>query len=180
MISTASGYYVYRVTLRDSLHDWLMEERWTHFVTLAFNDSRRLGDALDRKRLCRTDKMRPAYDSECAPSSALVSLKRWDQRVNRAIVGPKWLKRPDERLRAVFVPESLDRNPHFHAYIRVQPDQMEKFENRAAPIWEKVYPKGSADIQSFDIDLAKRGYLTKYAYKKDNFDSVIFSSEFQY
>jgi hypothetical protein len=68
--------------------DWLQRYQWTHFVTLALNDP---GVGLDRARNI---------------------LKGWDARMNRRLFGPKWHKKPDERLFAFYFFEKPETNPH--------------------------------------------------------------------
>tara|TARA_R110001592_G_scaffold25555_3_gene96940 strand:- start:2489 stop:2749 length:261 start_codon:yes stop_codon:yes gene_type:complete len=80
---------------RDALFDTLIERPWSFWVTLAFNDP---------------DGAAP--HESIAPPIMRERLRDWDARMNRALIGPKWMRRPDERIQWIFMPELIDRNPH--------------------------------------------------------------------
>jgi hypothetical protein len=81
--------------LRSAFVTWLDRYAWTHFVSLATNDS---SGSISEVRM-----------------RAL--LREWDSRLNRRILGPKWTQKPDERLFAAYFLEKPETNPHWHALV---------------------------------------------------------------
>lgn len=145
---------------RDALHAHLMTRPWSHWVSLAFNDPEISTFLTDIEPVLMRDRV-----------------KEWDARMNRKIIGPKWQRRPDERMFWFLTPEALDRNPHLHGYVYVRPDQRLAFDIHAALTWETLCPKGSAEIETFDLEKAKPGYATKQTFKRINFENFILSRE---
>ncbi|MGA0598131.1 hypothetical protein [Enterovirga sp. CN4-39] len=74
--------------------------------------------------------------------------------MNRALYGPKWASHKDELLWSFAFLEKPDRNPHWHLLIRlydhdlaVRNNRITKLEVRAAEIWQKLVPSGTADVR---------------------------------
>src|SRR4051812_39121907 len=78
---------------RHEVSKWLDQWPFTLFVTLATND--------------------PMVSNEVARRL----IKDWDARMNRALLGPKWVDRPDERMFNFYFLEKPGVNPHWHALI---------------------------------------------------------------
>ena len=87
-----------REQMRAALRERLRAFPFTHFVTLATNGA------------------------EIAYPGARRLLREWDARVNRRLNGPKWVKRPDERLVWIAFPEKMEGNFHWHLVVEVDPE----------------------------------------------------------
>lgn len=146
---------------RLALREKLLTYKFTHFVTLATN-GRPFGEA----------KMRSL-------------LKEWDARVNRELNGPKWTKRPDERLVWFAFPELFDGNPHWHLVIEVDPaaesdhraQRYKELPEICEKHWIDLIPSGTVDVK----DVYKQGvimYVTKMSAEKRYFESYILYREF--
>ncbi|WP_170343026.1 hypothetical protein [Ruegeria arenilitoris] len=112
-------------------------------------------------------------------------LKQWDARVNREINGPRWSKRPDERLLWFAFPEKLDVNPHWHLIVQVDPhvetqtraDRTLQLPQIAEKHWMQLLPQGSFDCQGVE-DYAIIEYITKVSEREDLFRRFMVSREF--
>jgi len=117
---------------RKAMGDWLRDRRHTHFVTLMANDPMASHDRMVRL------------------------LKDWDARVNRRIAGPKWRKRPDERMQWIAVLEKPGNSPHWHLLCYPSAEQLlwenwreclTPYERDFIEIWEKLIASGTCDVQ---------------------------------
>lgn len=116
---------------REAMSDWLRDRRHTHFVTLRPNDP-----------MASHDRM-------------VLLLKDWDARVNRKIAGPKWRKRPDERMQWIAVLEKPDYSPHWHLICFPSAEQLGwenwreslwPYEHDFIEIWEWLIASGTCDV----------------------------------
>lgn len=147
--------------LRQELREKLINYDFTHFITLASNHQP-LG----------YPRMRSL-------------LKEWDARVNREMNGPKWGKRPDERLVWFAFPEKLDVNPHWHMIAQVDPEI--EASDRAARTkllpeighmhWLNLVRQGSFDCQGVESTKVIQ-YITKMSFDEKHFDSFVVFREF--
>lgn len=123
---------VERRRFRAEMRAKLREYSFTHFITLATNHQQ-----------LSYGRMRSL-------------LKQWDARVNRALIGPKWTKRPDERIIWFAFPEKLDVNPHWHLLLEVDPLaetlsrrwRTDNLSRIARNEWLRLVPSGSFDCQA--------------------------------
>lgn len=132
--------------LRPDFIRWLDRWRWTHFVTLATNDQ---GGRLRPQRL-------------------YYFLREWDARVNRRLFGPKWSRRPDQRLFAAYFLEKPAVNPHWHALIMLDdPDpavrlrQARELRIEGMRAWRPLRQSGTFDIREVDLRRGVEKYVTK-------------------
>jgi hypothetical protein len=88
-------------------------------------------------------------------------IREWEARVNRKLLGPKWQKKPDERLFAFLFYEKLAHNPHVHMLVIVPPHQREAFERIAKRTWGMLVPPGDVVIQPIDYKEGVYQYVTK-------------------
>lgn len=151
-----------RLRYRAEIRNMLNRVTFSHAITLATNDP-----MLSASRL-------------------LSHLRRWDAIVNRKLNGPKWAKRPDERLLWFAFPEKLDRNPHWHLLAQVDPtiephrrsERTEQLPAIAQRSWGLVCPSGSFDCQALDPQ-PFTWYATKGLLDEENLERFVFSREFE-
>lgn len=146
--------------IKSEMRDFLKKRLWTHAVTLAFND--------------------PDYK----PERMRERLKAWDGRVNRIMLGGRWLKKPDERMFWIAFIEKKDTNPHYHLLLCLLEGQEDRFdlgiEWMASDVWTKLVPHGTVKIQRIKLD-EKNGavhYVTKELDKKGRLEYNVCSREF--
>lgn len=115
-------------------------------------------------------------------------LKQWDARVNRALVGPRWRDRPDERLVWFAFPEKTQVNPHWHLLAEIDPtDNASNASSKAAraanlpsmgeKAWLDLLPKGSFDCQAI-VSRHVIDHVSKDIRDPRNFEQFIVCREF--
>ncbi len=147
--------------MREELREKLREYDFTHFITLASNHQ-----PLGYPRMRRL-------------------LKEWDARINRDLIGPRWTKRPDERILWFAFPEKLEVNPHWHLVTQVDPlvaspghvERVKRLPRIAARHWFNLVPQGSIDFQPIDSKGVLR-YVTKISADTSHFEKFIIFREF--
>jgi hypothetical protein len=114
------------------LRDWLDQWSFSRFVTLATNH---IGNG--------------------SQNALLSKLKQWDARMNRALEGRDWAKRPEDRFWAFYFLEKPIANPHWHGLVRLfsidddhRKQQEEIFDERASLYWERLSPGGTAKVKT--------------------------------
>lgn len=155
------GHRAQRQRMRQELRKKLRDYDFTYFITLASNHQP-LGYSRMRSLL-----------------------KEWDARVNREINGPKWAKRPDERLVWFAFPEKIDVNPHWHLIVEVDPyiesatreDRTQRLPEIAHMHWLSLVRQGSFDCQSVESS-GVIGYITKMSAEKSDFEKFVVFREF--
>ena len=70
-------------------------------------------------------------DIAVGPRRARELVREWNGRMDRRIVGKQWLKRPDERIFSLYVLEKPGSNPHWHAFIRLEPPEPDRWSIQA-------------------------------------------------
>jgi hypothetical protein len=151
-----------RQRMKSELVSRLSEFRFDYFVTLATNHS-----TLTKRAM--TDR-----------------LKIWDARMNRFLVGPKWDKRPDERLVWFAFLEKAAVNPHWHLLVQLDPapssvsamDRQKRFEIEAKLNWEGLVKSGDVDVKAV-ADPRVIDYSSKELWRDDAFKAFVCSREFQ-
>lgn len=112
-------------------------------------------------------------------------LKKWDAKMNRFLIGSKWVERPDERMVWFAFLEKAHVNPHWHLIVQLDSPQssgvahrQSGFEIRCKTTWKRLIPAGDADVRVFDspgvID-----YITKELWSAESFSNFIVWSEFR-
>jgi hypothetical protein len=144
--------------LRPHYVSWMARWRWTHFITLATND----------------------HDQRLSPDAMCRLLKSWDARMNRRLIGPKWAKRPDERLFAFYFLEKCVVNPHWHGLVMLdEPDRMKRGTQSlllrldAESVWKKLNRSGSVDVQAVDESDGVRRYVAKGLADEIQYSSIV-------
>jgi len=147
--------------MRKELREKLISYDFTHFITLASNHQ--------PLRLLRMRSL----------------LKEWDARVNREINGPKWARRPDERLVWFAFPEKMVVNPHWHLVVQVDPlietttraARTEQLPKIAEKHWMDLVRQGSFDCQGVESP-GVCAYVTKTSADDAHFECFVVHREF--
>ncbi|THH34365.1 hypothetical protein E4Z66_18150 [Aliishimia ponticola] len=150
-----------QIRMRAELRDRLKSFDFTYFITLATSHQ------------------------QFSPSKMRSLLKQWDARVNRSINGPRWARRPDERLIWFAFLEKASVNPHWHLIVEVDPwiieggraQRTSKLPDVSKQHWEKLVPQGTFDCQDVESP-AVIDYVTKVVAAEQNFENFILSREF--
>jgi hypothetical protein len=108
--------------------------------------------------------------------------------MNRRIVGKQWLRRPDERIFSLYVLEEPGSNPHWHAFIRLEPPEPDRWPTQARKLheyaghdWRKLIRSGTIDIQPITRtpELLER-YFTKELAGEIQYKAFILPDEFRH
>lgn len=148
--------------MRRQLVQFLMTRPVTHFITLATNHQ------------------------SFSPTKMRKLLQDWDARVNRQLVGTKWIQRHDERLLFIAFLEQAKFNPHWHLLVEADPVACRgcremHWQNLgiiADASWKRLVPSGTTDTQ-----VVANGNLMTYVTKELTSDfcwsQVTLSKEFR-
>ena len=141
----------------DAMRDWLATRPITHMITLQPNRS-----------FCSLDFL-------------VQRLQCWDARMNRELLGPKWLAQTERRLGWIAFPENLDTTPHWHVLLQLTEEQESRFLTRRFGLeaavdfcWYKLVPGGSTDTQPVTNNGAAR-YCTKRLHLPENYERYTLS-----
>jgi hypothetical protein len=134
---------------RSELTRWAAQTPWTYAVTLPTNDTLAL-TTLTRR------------------------LKRWDAGLNRKLLGPRWLRHPDQRLEWLAVPESVGTNAHAHLVVRIADTHIHRFPELAVTEWQKITPSAGPMTHAIH-PYASSGWLEYMT--KSNADGFVLSRE---
>lgn len=109
-------------------------------------------------------------------------------------MGPKWLKRYDERINWIGFPKKAGANPHWHLLLQLTPDQIRDlgasetdvsndFNRIVKRTWLKLVASGSSDVELIKASVADSptvaDYVTKsFGYEPNIEDFVIFRELF--
>ena len=102
-------------------------------------------------------------------------------RLDRLLLGPRWTKKENQRTHGLLLPEHLSSNTHLHGVLRVDPSQIDRFENalvdafdprtgeivKALPLWKDVVPSGSSCICRLSNGSGWSTYITKETIDQD-------------
>lgn len=150
---------------------WIDSWPFTRFITLAFNDD--------------TYFSRPDLDSKLPGGRLLDRLRHWDGRMNHAILGKHWADRHADRMFAIYVPEKVVANPHWHGLIRFFPDfgmsvgeQEAIFDSEAERIWKKLVPSGSTAVRPIFNQRNVVTYVAKELGRELSYDNFVVPDEF--
>lgn len=139
-----------------------------------------------------------ATHDEISLKQARDLLRKWDARMNRAIVGPDWKSRVQQHSRWLAFPEGGKSDPHWHLLLCLSPDLsrrrrrivqdassefLKPLDGLAAIVddaWAKTHSRGtSKTILIYSIeDLSK--YLTKAQYYESLYENFVIWSEFKH
>ncbi|WP_139111204.1 hypothetical protein [Stappia indica] len=83
-------------------------------------------------------------------------LKAWSARVNRALLGGRWQKKPDEHVFFFAFLEKPHVNPHWHLLLQADIEMIsdldawkERFAQHAEKAWTDLLPAGTVDVQRY-------------------------------
>lgn len=131
-----------------SWEDWIGDRSPTLAVTLATNQNPRGSRQSTNRRLVRL----------------VTELHR---RVDRKLLGPRWFKKPPEaRLQAFWTTEHLSSNSHLHGAVELSDELVERFSAIAFPIWRKLVPSGTVDVQLVTNAAGWAAYMMKEAHNQ--------------
>lgn len=140
--------------LQSAWRDFVADQTWNFWITLNFN-------------------------REATFEGAKAKLIALDARLNRAILGSDWAKKPqDQRLRFVAFPEHPDSNFHYHVFMfSPKTDGLDALVTKH---WEKLVPGGQAHVctpeQAEDWEVLS-GYSTKALGQSRLMDNVVVSGD---
>jgi hypothetical protein len=147
--------------MRCAVSNWLDRWKLTHFATLATNDPMVSNDGA--RRLIRD----------------------WDAQMNREQLGPKWVKRPDERMFNFYFLEKPGVNPHWHALIMVGgfddeilTRRQEILTQQTEFIWKGLKSSGSVDIQPVYHQDGVSNYVAKALGHEVSYSCFVTLNEF--
>lgn len=159
-LHSRAGYYVYAgpdaVRLGASWRAFLRGRTWSHFVTLTTNEPSRTSKSST-----------PTFDTVLASERFMADrLHNFDARVNRALIGPKWAQRPQQRIEAICILEKPASNPHWHLVVNVRSGCSKgELADVVRKAWGDLVPAGSTKVQS----ICDMGALSNYILKTKPF-----------
>lgn len=123
------------------------------------------------------------FNRDITYAGAKQALKAWHARVERKLLGPKWLGKPVEaRTEFLAVIEHMSSNPHWHLLVRPASGAGRlTFEDVAEPVWQALQPAGSLDVQRLATHRDVRrtaNYCAKDLAKPENYEGFVLSREF--
>jgi len=147
------------IRMREKLREWLTARAITHMITLTPNVPYASLGQIRRQ------------------------LRRWDARMNHAVLGGRWQRRPERRLGWIAFPEKLDTNPHWHLCLELADAQRRWFARGSTSLdelvhrhWRIVAPGGTTTAQAIhDVKGAIR-YCTKQLMNPTNLNNFEVSS----
>ena len=90
------------------------------------------------------------------------SLKDFFARIDHALLGPKWQKRPkDERTEGVFVIEHVEAKIHAHGLLRLPPHDENDIHMILGIHWATICPGGNSLLCPVGDAERRAGYCTK-------------------
>ena len=142
--------------LRDALGNWIDDHEWDDFLTVNFN--------------CQSTVL-----------TAKAQFGKLCQRLDRHLLGSRYLKRPAERTFIIGFPEHISSNFHIHCltkYNCIRHGSRSALEGILQHYWKELVPSGTIHLQeAYDAAGAAR-YSTKEFGSYDRFDDIIFPGEF--
>lgn len=104
-------------------------------------------------------------------------------RLDRRLVGPRWLKLPDKRTDLIAFPENVNSNLHFHAIGKLPPKAYDMCQVTLMAeidrLWKSVVRSGSTDFQFITYDKhVLPDYITKQIGRPGVMESFVSSREF--
>ncbi len=148
--------YDERKQIRSAFRDLMKEIDAQYFLTLTFNQ-------------------------DIADPVAYGRLKEFFQRLDRQMLGPRYVKYPQRRALFIASFEHPGRNSHYHCVGRFDPETKwrdRELDQMCSQVWRKLWRKGTTNLQPiYDRDGAV-SYTTKDLFREGNYDRLIVSSQF--
>lgn len=89
-------------------------------------------------------------------------LYNFEARVNRALIGPKWARRPQQRIEAICILEKPASNPHWHLLVNVRSGRCRgNLVDIVQKAWGNLVPVGSTEVQPISDMGALSNYILK-------------------
>lgn len=101
------------------------------------------------------------FNSPISPRSAQDRLEEFHQRIDRALLGPKWHQQVAKRSQYVAFIEKAKDNLHIHAVFHLPAGDDKGFIAAGPAIWKKRAPAGNLDIQAVTYAEGVADYITK-------------------
>jgi hypothetical protein len=101
------------------------------------------------------------FNSPISPRTAKDRLDAFHAKIDRALLGPKWLTKSEDRARFIGFVEKAKDNIHIHAVFVLPTKQDRDFVKVAPAIWKKLAPAGNLDIQLVTYAEGVADYITK-------------------
>lgn len=101
------------------------------------------------------------FNSPISARSAQDRLEEFHQRIDRALLGPKWHQQGEKRSQYVAFIEKATTNLHIHAVFHLPTGDDRKFVSAAPAKWKKLAPAGNLDIQPVTYAEGVADYITK-------------------
>lgn len=125
------------------------------------------------------------FNRDISYEGARQALKAWHARVDRKLLGPKWLEKPfDVRTEFLATVEHMASNPHWHLLVRPAGHAGGMtFEDVGGQVWQALQPAGSLDVRPLltlhDMHRVST-YCVKDLVKSENYERFVLSREFSY
>lgn len=150
--------------LQEAMQNFLQGQEFNYMLTLNFNETMRENVA---RRL----------------------LGKFLQRMDRKILGPRYIELPDRRLRGIAFYENPTSNSHWHCLCRVEPKlaRLQTLVVYSDDVWESLWKRGQAHIQRIrggrvpEISSGKKrvvGYVLKQLKLPGSFERFVFFNDF--
>ena len=152
--------YKQKEDYRSALSAWLQTHDHNCALTLAFNDG--------------------ALSVDFIKDRAKELLNRLD----RKMLGKRYLKQPDKRIQGIFFIEKIGSNAHLQASLKINTKNFEgEFRRLLTTVlikteWSKLCQKGSVDVQMIRENERWQGYVTKEYQRHDFAEHFFFAEEF--
>ena len=151
--------------------NWVAGWKWDRFVTLTFNqpgNGQPISSMADSRVLALKE-----------------TLKEWDGRMQRKVVGSNWAAVHDHRMFCIYTLEKPAVNPHWHGLVHfynVDDDerarQGKQFDEWANATWKKLVPSGDVDVKTTYDEKGAIQYIGKSLPDKLNFEYWVPQDEF--
>ncbi len=147
--------------LRSTMARFLASLDYDYFVTLTTN----LDDVTDD--LARIDRR---------INTMRKSLRDWEARVDRVLLGPKWLKKKQEHgIFAAYTAENISTNIHAHLLLKVRcPHDPTELARLVELSWTAIWPYGTAATDPIDRIEGLTVYVTKQINTPKNWEAFDF------
>ena len=139
---------------------WLENFKFDKFFTLATNDS-------------------------VPPARMRDLLREWDGRMNRKLVGNKWVERIEDRMFPFYFLEKPITNPHWHGLVRFVGDEPKRvkqqliFDEQIEKLWRKLVPTGTAVVRQVYDQKGANEYVAKELYHELQYMQMVTPDEFE-
>jgi len=111
-----------------------------------------------------------SHHANLTKESIRATLRCWDARINRKLLGKNWMKKKDKHIHYFAFIEKLDSTPHLHLIANVPVNEWKFFKKEATIAWQRLNGTDKSDngvkITVIHDKKGWAGYITK-DYQKD-------------